>query len=67
MAHKLFQYVQEKEVRQGTTEEDGKTSSKTESTQQYYNNGFIVDLSDSSDNIAELKESFWCFIILFAP
>jgi len=62
----LFQYVQEKEVRKGTTE-DGQTSSKTESTQQYYNSGFIVDLSDSSDNIAEVKESFWCFIILFAP
>ena len=62
----FFQYVQGKEVRKGKTEEDGQTSSKTESTQQYHNKGFILDLSDSSDNIAEVKESVWCFIILFA-
>lgn len=67
----LLQYLQETAVRKGTTEEDdltdGQTSSKTESTQQYYNKCFTLDLSDSSDNIAEVRESFWRFIILFAP
>lgn len=65
----LFHYAQETENALKGTEEDAltdQTSAKMESTQSY-DNGFILDLTSSSDNIAEVREIFSCFLILFPP
>lgn len=65
----LIQFTQETQVAlQETTEEDAltdQTSAKMNSTLSYDNEGFILDLTSSSDNIAEVRASFQCFLILF--
>ena len=49
-----------------TKEEDAlsdQTAPKMDSTPSYDNEDFILDLTSSSDNIAEVRESF-CFFFL---
>ena len=66
----LFYCTQETEVvlRETMVEDalNDQTSVKMDSALSYENEGFVLDLSSSSDNIAEVRESSWCFLILFA-
>ena len=65
----LFHRTQEAEVvLRETKEEDAptdQTSAKIDSALSHDNEGFVLDLTSSSDNIAEVRQSFRCFLILF--